>query len=41
MNVNYDIPDGIEIAAAQQIGITHIENSATSSTSVIVTGFEY
>ena len=40
-NVSYEVPDGIEIAASQQIGITHIENSASASTSVIVTGFEY
>jgi hypothetical protein len=45
-NVGYEasvsFPDGIEIAAGQQVGITHIESSAIASgVSACVTGFEY
>jgi len=40
-NVSYDIPDGIEIAAGQQIGISQSMSAISSTVSVIVTGFLY
>jgi len=39
--LGYAIPDGLEIAAGQQVGITHIESSTSSTVSAIVTGFYY
>lgn len=35
------IPDGLEIAGAQFIGISHIESATTCTVSVVITGFEY
>lgn len=39
--VNYTVPDGIEIAAGQQLGISQIVSSTSSTVSCIVTGFLY
>ena len=38
---NYTVPDGIEIAAGAQIGISQIISATTSTVSCIVTGFLY
>jgi hypothetical protein len=38
---NYTVPDGIEIAAGQQIGISQIISAVASTVSCIVTGFLY
>jgi hypothetical protein len=35
------IPDGIEIAGGQQIGISHIESATTSTVSGNLIGYEY
>lgn len=35
------IPDGLEIAAAQQVGISHLESGTTSTVSVCLIGYEY
>jgi len=43
-DINVDdisFPDGIEVAAAQQIGISHVESTATGTVSVTLVGFEY
>ena len=37
----YAVPDGVEIAAGQQIGISQIASSTSSTVSAIVTGFLY
>lgn len=39
--VSYDIPDGIEVAAGQQVGISQILSSTSSLLSVHVVGYEY
>jgi hypothetical protein len=38
---NYSVPDGIEIAAGQQIGISQLISGVTSTVSCFVTGFLY
>ncbi len=38
---NLAIPDGQEFAGGQQVGISHIESTATGTISVIAIGFEY
>ena len=38
---NYSIPDGIEIAAGQQIGISQLMSATNTTVSCIVTGFLY
>jgi hypothetical protein len=38
---NLAIPDGTEFAGGQQVGISHIESTATGTVSVIAIGFEY
>jgi len=35
------IPDGLEIAGGQIIGISHIESATTCTVSVVITGYEY
>jgi hypothetical protein len=40
-NIVISIPDGLEIAGGQQIGITQIMNSTNSVVSINVVGFEY
>lgn len=41
-SITIDIPDGVEVAAGQQVGISHIESSAIASgVNVCVIGFEY
>lgn len=37
----YQISEGLEIAAGQQVGISHIEGSTSSTVSAIVTGYYY
>jgi hypothetical protein len=39
--VEINFPDGIEIPASAQIGITHLESSASSTVSVCLVGFYY
>lgn len=39
--ISYSVPDGLEIAASQQVGISHIESSTSSTVSCIVTGYYY
>jgi len=36
-----DFPDGVEIAATHQIGISHIESTATGTITVTLIGYEY
>ncbi len=38
---NLAIPDGQEFAGGQQVGISHIESTATGTISIIAIGFEY
>ena len=40
-NVAYSVPDGIEIAAGQQVGISQTMSSTSSTVSCFVTGFLY
>ena len=37
----FSIPDGLEIAGGQQIGISHIESATTSTVSCCLIGYEY
>jgi len=41
VNVSYNVPDGVEIAATQQIGISQIISSTSSVVSAILIGFLY
>ena len=35
------LPDGLEIAGGQIVGISHIESATTCTVSVVITGYEY
>ena len=39
--VSYDISDGVEIAAGQQIGISQLISQTSSTVSAFVSGFLY
>ena len=40
-SINYNVPDGIEIAAGQQVGISQLMSATQTTVSCFVTGFLY